>query len=72
MNISVKVADSREAGRATQGVRLINIEEGDEIAAIASLADVVDEEENVENGESDANPDVTDGNDEPTDETPGS
>jgi len=39
ITIRMKIADIREAGRATQGVRLINIEEGDEIAAIARLAE---------------------------------
>lgn len=37
ITIRMKVADIREAGRATQGVKLINIDEGDEIAAIARI-----------------------------------
>lgn len=37
ITIRMKVANIREAGRATQGVRLINIDEGDEIAAIARI-----------------------------------
>jgi DNA gyrase subunit A len=40
----MKVADIREQGRATQGVKLIRIDEGDEIAAITKI-DVPDEEE---------------------------
>jgi len=42
----MKVMQIREAGRATQGVKLINIDEGDKIAAIASIQeqDVVEEE----------------------------
>ena len=39
----MKVADISEQGRATQGVKLIRIDEGDEIAAITKI-DVEDEE----------------------------
>jgi DNA gyrase subunit A len=44
VTIRMKVADIREQGRATQGVKLIRIDEGDEIAAITKI-DVPDEEE---------------------------
>src|SRR6185437_10571781 len=37
VTIRMKVAHIREAGRATQGVRLINLDEGDTIAAIARI-----------------------------------
>src|SRR6476660_7192300 len=37
VNIRMKVADISEQGRATQGVKLIRIDEGDEIAAITRL-----------------------------------
>lgn len=37
ITIRVAVADIRLAGRATQGVRLINIKEGDSIAAVCSV-----------------------------------
>ncbi len=37
ITIRVAVADIRLAGRATQGVRLINIKEGDRIAAVCSV-----------------------------------
>jgi DNA gyrase subunit A len=47
LTIRMKVADIREAGRATQGVKLINIDEGDEIAAIARI-DEQEEEIEVE------------------------
>ena len=43
VTIRMKVADIRELGRATQGVKLIRIDEGDEIAAITKL-DVNEEE----------------------------
>jgi DNA gyrase subunit A len=42
LTIRMKVADISELGRATQGVQLIRIEEGDEIAAITRI-DVKDE-----------------------------
>ena len=48
ITIRMKVADIREAGRATQGVRLINIDDGDAIAAIARI------EEQVVQGEDDS------------------
>jgi DNA gyrase subunit A len=35
----MKVADISEQGRATQGVKLIRLDEGDEIAAITRLED---------------------------------
>ncbi len=56
VTIRMKVMQIREAGRATQGVKLINIDEGDKIAAIARIQeqeeDIVDEEisEEGENG----------------------
>ena len=42
VTIRMKVADISEQGRATQGVKLIRIDEGDEIAAITKI-DVQDE-----------------------------
>jgi DNA gyrase subunit A len=44
VTIRMKVTDIREQGRATQGVKLIRIDEGDEIAAITKL-DVPEEAE---------------------------
>ncbi len=38
ITIRLSVADVRVAGRATQGVRLINIKEGDAIAAVSAVA----------------------------------
>ncbi|PZF71754.1 DNA gyrase subunit A [Taibaiella soli] len=52
ITIRMKVADIREAGRATQGVKLINLDEGDEIAAIARIDEQEEEtSENEEGGE---------------------
>ena len=46
LTIRMAVSDIRVAGRATQGVRLINIKEGDSIAAISAVSK--NEEETVE------------------------
>jgi DNA gyrase subunit A len=43
VTIRMKVADISEQGRATQGVKLIRIDEGDEIAAITRI-DIQEEE----------------------------
>ncbi len=45
ITIRMKVTDIREAGRATQGVRLINLREGDVIAAVSVVAGAEEEEE---------------------------
>jgi len=45
------VSDIRVAGRATQGVKLINIKEGDSIAAVS----VVDGAEEEASGETESN-----------------
>jgi DNA gyrase subunit A len=45
ITIRMRVAAIREAGRATQGVKLINIDEGDKIAAIARIEEQVDDNE---------------------------
>ena len=54
LTIRMHVSTIRVAGRATQGVRLINIKEGDAIAAVSVVARSEDEETTapVENGES--------------------
>jgi len=48
ITIRMKVAAIREAGRATQGVKLINLDGNDEIAAIARIEEQ-EEEEIIEN-----------------------
>ena len=69
LTIRMKVEHIREAGRATQGVKLINLDNGDEIAAIARIQDQEDEDELIEgiegeaaaeNGEASAPTDTTD------------
>jgi len=76
ITIRMKVAAIREAGRATQGVKLINIDEGDQIAAIARIEE--QEVQGVDDDEAahivDMNPvpgDLEQATDEaPADETP--
>lgn len=48
LTIRMEVSDLRVMGRATQGVRLIKLNDDDEIASIAKIEDVKDEE-NAEN-----------------------
>ncbi len=47
VTIRTSIATIREAGRATQGVKLIRLDEGDEIAAITKLSEHEDEDEEV-------------------------
>src|SRR5687767_7119049 len=51
VTIRMKVADISEQGRATQGVKLIRLDEGDEIAAITKIED----QEVAENGDANNN-----------------
>ena len=53
ITIRMAVADIREAGRATQGVRLIRLDDSDEIAAVARL-DEQEEDELLEAAEGEA------------------
>lgn len=58
LTIRMSVTDIRVAGRATQGVRLINIKEGDAIAAVSAVDNDKDEEtpaEGTVNNETEAN-----------------
>jgi DNA gyrase subunit A len=73
ITIRMKVNQISEQGRATQGVKLIRVDDGDEIAAITRL----DEEEVVEiidatdvTAEASDSTDTTDNNIAPTDEAP--
>jgi DNA gyrase subunit A len=49
MVLRTRAGDMRTIGRATQGVRLIEMEEGDAVVSVAKLAEK--DEENGENGE---------------------
>ncbi|TMI91287.1 MAG: DNA gyrase subunit A, partial [Bacteroidetes bacterium] len=58
VTIRMKVADISEQGRATQGVKLIRLDEGDEIAAITKIED----QAVAENGGANENSDNGNGN----------
>lgn len=49
LTIRMNVSDIRVAGRATQGVRLINIKDGDSIAAVSAVSRNEDEENETPN-----------------------
>ena len=51
LTIRMAVADLRVMGRATQGVKLINIKENDSIAAVAKVRHEQEEEENITDNE---------------------
>jgi len=62
ITIRMKVEAIREAGRATQGVKLINLDDGDEIAAIARIQEQEDEEDIDINNEEQSNGDSAESN----------
>lgn len=71
--IRLAVSELRIIGRATQGVRLINLKANDEIAAVSKVGieEVIDETvstENLDNGSTNDNPQT---NTEPTNDVPG-
>jgi DNA gyrase subunit A len=68
ITIRTGISSIREAGRATQGVKLIRIDEQDEIAAITQLDEHEEETESIELVDSDIQV-VLDQPDEPLDET---
>lgn len=73
ITIRIPVVDLRVMGRATQGVRLINLKDGDEIAAVAKV-EVFDEleekEEEAEMSDNESDNGVTEGeNEAPEQET---
>lgn len=47
VTIRTHIKDIRTAGRATQGVKLINLDEGDQIAAIARIAEQDDDQDEI-------------------------
>ena len=71
LTIRMAVSDIRIAGRATQGVRLINIKDGDSIAAVSVVAKSDDEDEVTEAPAEQPVDGVSDGQGTPeTSETP--
>ena len=59
MLIRIKVKDIRETGRAAQGVRLINLDEGDRVVAVAKLAEPDDNDEDTQSVLPGAEPEPT-------------
>ena len=45
ITIRMRVSDLRVMGRATQGVRVITLNEGDEISSVAKIEKIQEEEE---------------------------
>ncbi|GGE10960.1 DNA gyrase subunit A [Psychroflexus salis] len=70
--IRMSMQELRTMGRATQGVRLINLKDGDSIAAVAKIAiedEEIDEEaDNLENNQQTNNTDAAPQDDAPTNE----
>ena len=70
ITIRVKVADLRIMGRATQGVKLINLgKRNDQIASVCKVLSEKEEDEEIENIELSENPDVINNNEVSDDET---
>jgi DNA gyrase subunit A len=73
ITIRLRVEDLRVVGRATQGVKLINLRGNDEIAAVCTVIrdeDEIEEHANpTEAGESEESTDETEGENSPSDET---
>jgi len=76
VTIRTHVKNIRAAGRATQGVKLINLDEGDEIAAVAKIAEqeeeadeIVDETSVIEGDTIEASSEIQEKTDESTNET---
>ena len=54
ITIRISVADLRQMGRATQGVRIIKLREKDSIAAVAKVPEVSNEEEELNDGQTES------------------
>ncbi|MBI1342800.1 MAG: DNA gyrase subunit A [Terrimonas sp.] len=68
VTIRMKVADISEQGRATQGVKLIRLDNGDEIAAITKIEDQEDDEELPGEEGSGTEPEATNTEEKPSEE----
>ncbi len=66
VTIRMKVADISEQGRATQGVKLIRLDEGDEIAAITQLDDQVQTDIEINGSHVNGGADATDPGENPS------
>jgi DNA gyrase subunit A len=49
--IRTRVAEVREQGRSTQGVRLINLDEGERLAGLEKIVEAEEDEEAPTNGQ---------------------
>jgi DNA gyrase subunit A len=56
VTIRTSIVDIREAGRATQGVKLIRLDEEDEIAATSIIGDQGEEEDATASSDGEAKP----------------
>ena len=56
--LRMRLADLREIGRATQGVRLIRLDEGDRVVAAAKIVNTTGEAEDENSGIADAQPEA--------------
>lgn len=61
LTIRTAISDIREAGRATQGVKLISLQGNDEIAAITQINEVEEESQSADNEIGEANNDDSNG-----------
>jgi DNA gyrase subunit A len=68
VTIRTSIVDIREAGRATQGVKLIRLDEEDDIAATSIIGDQGEEDANASDEE--GNLPSSDGEAQPSDEEP--
>lgn len=70
VTIRTHVKNIRAAGRATQGVKLINLDEGDQIAAVARIADQEEDEEAIVDVDNDSQDPSTETNNDENKELP--
>ncbi|MGZ8559563.1 MAG: DNA gyrase C-terminal beta-propeller domain-containing protein, partial [Chitinophagaceae bacterium] len=66
VTIRMKVADISEQGRATQGVKLIRLDEGDEIAAITQIDDQVQADIEMNGNQTNGKAEATDPGENPS------
>lgn len=65
ITIRISVENLRVMGRATQGVKLIRLQEGDEISSVEKIEQITEDEELMDSSENENN----EGGEAPTSET---
>lgn len=65
ITIRISVENLRVMGRATQGVKLIRLQEGDEISSVEKIEQIAEDEELIDSSENENN----EGGEAPTSET---